>query len=845
MGRISAGFLFCLSFIFFAKNTYAVSINSIQPQSSSTKQFEKYEVRFSVSTNAKYKFFEYDTAPPPGVTPGTGITVQALITSPSGKTLTQPAFFQNETRKVSSGDGMYFEETGNSYWTLRFSPQEIGTYQVQLKAADSSGTTTVQVGSFSATAGTKPGFIRVSKSDPRYFEFSNGQLYWPMGPAYVENGGKSTSTSARNYDTSQYAGTGINFYRPWMAGDGVYSTNWARWIRNDAPSTNEGFPSALTWTEHAPGSELSYELDSSRNALYYWLPRWGQDKYAFRLKNTCYKASLTYKTTNLSGSVNFKPWSGWPGFKDSQSSMTSTLNSQPNVIGPITGSNDGWRTVTANFTGNTNFDNIFIYLAAGSGGKINIDEFSVREIIPNKDCSQVSGTESLGAEIIRASKADLHTYTDDRGAAFFDWLLTEGEQYGVYYKLVVFDKNDWITNHIDYNTGQWSSAPITWPYYAPENTKNRWLVRQWYRYLAARWGYSTAVYSWEFNNEGPPSDQNNPPGSGYSGHWGATQAFGAYMHTIDTHPHLITTSFNCCWKPQFWGDKAQFPDIDYADIHEYSGNSELNGNVNYINDPISGMVTISNIINTSNVGKPTNFGEFGLSDNSNPFGPSGAGFLNTPNDGTWWRQIQWATALHIAGISNSNYWFFEHLRNINREAISTVLKNYLTGVEWNKGGYTDAQASSSVRVVGKKNLSTGVATLWAQNNGSSTNISLTVKPSTSYNLELWDTRNGNITRQTLSSDSSGRISFNTPAIPDTGIKLIPSGYTPPTSPPNTPLPAPQKPDPNGDGQTNISDLMFLLVNYAKQFLAVNQDINNDTKINIIDFAITLNAITNP
>lgn len=812
----------------------AISISNVQTHTTSLKQYEKYEVKFNISTTAKHLLFQYDTNTPPGVTPGTGVTVQGIITTPSGKTLTHPAFYQHETRKIGSGSSMYFEETGNSYWTLRFAPQEIGTYQVTLRAIDNSGTSNLSVGTFNSTVGTKPGFIRVSRQDPKYFEFSNSQLYWPMGPAWPDNVGQTANPNAKNYDTSQFANTGMNFYRPWMAGYGAYSTNWARWPRNDKPHGNEGIESALTWDEKYPGSELSYELNSAIGATSYWLPRYGQDMFAFRLKNTCYKVSLTYKTTNLSGSVNFKPWSGWPSFKDSQSAMTSSLQNQPNIIGPITSSSN-WQTITSNFMANSSFDNIFIYLSSGTSGKINIDHFSLREILPNKDCNQVTGSEQLGAEMVRNPKADLHTYVDDRGAAYFDWLLSEGEQYGVYYKLVVHDKNDWVQNHIDPTTGQWTQATLSWPYYASDFTKNRWLLQQWYRYVVARWGYSTAVHSWELNNEGPPE---------LTQHWSTTQSFAQYMKSIDAHPHLASTSFWCCWRPSFWGNTSLYPDVGYADLHDYSGNSETSG-FNYADDVVGGMIKINSVVNNSNINKPTIIGEQGLSRMPEWWNPATDSWLNTPNDGTWWRQLQWATAFHPGAVSSPGYWFPSHLKQFNREQISTVLKNYLLGVEWNKGGYIDAQINSSARAVGKKNLNTGVANLWVQNNGAQTNVTISIKPSTAYYIELWDTRNGTITKQYKSSDSSGNITVTTLAIPDTAIKLIPENYTPQPIP-NTPIPTnqptPTKPDPNGDGITNVNDLIYLFRNYNQQYSPVNQDLNADSIINLIDMIIVQKAL---
>ena len=87
----------------------------------------------------------------------------------------------------------------------------------------------------------------MSQDDPRYFERSSGDLFFPIGPA-------------SGTDPSIYRDTGINLERPWMAGQAAYSTNFARWMRIDLPMGNEGFDNPLTFTERYPSHELSREL---------------------------------------------------------------------------------------------------------------------------------------------------------------------------------------------------------------------------------------------------------------------------------------------------------------------------------------------------------------------------------------------------------------------------------------------------------------------------------------------------------------------------------------------------------------------------------------------------------
>ncbi len=751
------------------------AIFNIDVLATNVRVYEKYEVRFSINTAADYPFFEYDESPPPGVLPRIGITVEGIFTTPSGQLLRQPAFYTTEVARIGSGANMYFVETNRSYWVLRFSPQEPGQYQVALSAQDATGSSTVAVGNFTAAAPVRKGFIQVSRADPRYFEFSNGDIFWPIGPAWADNA--STNPNARSMDYTQYKNTGQNLERPWMGGQGAYSTNWARWISSAERHGNEGIMSRLNFREKYPGHELSYEIFYPAG-FRIWIPQWGNEIFAPRIKpNTTYQVSLALKTANISGPRN----GAYPyGFviklhdflshEENISVTENALRNKPEIIEHIS-SNQDWRTINTTFTTPANVgSDISLYLDNVTNGNVYIDRFSMKEVLPDG---------SLGGELIRNPVADLHTYVDPRAAAFFDWQVEQGEQNGVFFKYVVHDKNDWIQNHLLAN-GQWAEQGDG--YYQPENSKARWLLRQWYRYLAARWGYSTAIHSWELNNEGPPNA--DPPGSGTAPHWVTAQAFARYMHQIDSHPHLASTSFWCCWRPEFWGNQTSYADIDYADIHEYTGNPEV-VNQSYANDLAAFIGQIGQAVLADNVRKPVMLGEHGISVNGWEIVPE----LQQPNPGLWYHNMLWS-GLHPGAVTAPNYWFSEHLSYIYREQISPPFDQFVSTLDLNKGGYGSLGASVSnprLRVFGQKNLAKNQAHLWIQNSdhtwrqvmagaisAQSGAITFSMNPNTEYTIEWWNTSSGGVERrQSLRSTAAGDLALSvTNLTDDVAVKIF-------------------------------------------------------------------------
>lgn len=91
--------------------------------------------------------------------------MDAVFTSPSGKTWNQPGFYyQVFDDQVKNGSEWYYP-TGQVLWKVRFSPDEVGTWQYYVKAQDKTGVTKTAARTFAVTASSSHGFVRASKTD--------------------------------------------------------------------------------------------------------------------------------------------------------------------------------------------------------------------------------------------------------------------------------------------------------------------------------------------------------------------------------------------------------------------------------------------------------------------------------------------------------------------------------------------------------------------------------------------------------------------------------------------------------------------------------------------------------
>ena len=107
-----------------------------------------------------------------------GISVDGLFSNDNwATTITQPGFIYQDYEKqiVSNADWIY--PKGVPVWKIRFAPTAEGNWQYRIKIRDLSGLTeyTPANNTLAAVTSTNKGFVKVSPTDSRYFETSDGQ----------------------------------------------------------------------------------------------------------------------------------------------------------------------------------------------------------------------------------------------------------------------------------------------------------------------------------------------------------------------------------------------------------------------------------------------------------------------------------------------------------------------------------------------------------------------------------------------------------------------------------------------------------------------------------------------
>ena len=142
------------------------------------------------------------------------IRVDGQLTTPSGRVLTIPAFYTRPYQLDEDAGGWWDEPAGEPGWMLRLACAEPGRYTLEATAQDSSGEVKSQPVSFDAAAAQDPGYIRVSRQDPQYFEFGNGQPYFAVGQNVCTYGRHSPAIYQEWF--AKYAKAGCNYARIWM-----------------------------------------------------------------------------------------------------------------------------------------------------------------------------------------------------------------------------------------------------------------------------------------------------------------------------------------------------------------------------------------------------------------------------------------------------------------------------------------------------------------------------------------------------------------------------------------------------------------------------------------------------
>jgi hypothetical protein len=109
------------------------------------------------------------------------VAVDADIRLPSGESVSVPGFYYQGFFRTVSASGETILPQGRPEWRLRYSPREEGEHRVTLRVRDAFGEGTWGPARFVAGPANGHGMVRVSKADPRFFEYTDGSPYFPIG----------------------------------------------------------------------------------------------------------------------------------------------------------------------------------------------------------------------------------------------------------------------------------------------------------------------------------------------------------------------------------------------------------------------------------------------------------------------------------------------------------------------------------------------------------------------------------------------------------------------------------------------------------------------------------------
>ena len=771
--------------------------------------YEKLELTFQVDTAAANLQLPYDPAPPPGVQPGVGVSVQALFTPDNWQTTyTQPAFYyQYYDDQVKDGQEWYYP-TGAYAWKVRFSPNRPGVWQYRLTAQDARGASESSMQTFTVAPSTDRGFVRVSARDLRYFEFDSGDYFPALGYNMNFNHLSWVNPVLDNREAmEQMSKNGIQLVRIWLSQWGIYGPSWNPW-NTVHPDLSAAYipPSQLTFATAYPGSEVSMELEPAYSPCMFT----GFLKASPAVKrNTAYRVRVRYQAQGLAGPREAgAPWGfaakvgGWLAGEGAE--RCDAPGTGTKVTPLVTKDSNGWQILEGRWeSGERDFlPNFYLALENVTGGQVNIDYVWIEEELPGG---------GYGPNIVSKPWMAQHLYMEQRNSYAFDKLLELAEDYNVYLRPVIMEKNDFLFNRIDFEGNPIPDDPRCYdqiaedgPAECPGNgwfygnwramTKVRWLQQAWWRYLQARWGYSTRIHSWELLNEGDPYSTQ---------HYTLADEFGKYMRQFAPDNHLVSTStWHSFPKDEFWAN-PEYPNVDFADIHRYFNDGEaLLSNTAAVTEDASLAYGAKQ---PGGAGKPVIRGELGFVKESG--GPDG--LFSRDKEGIWLHNLIWG-GLNPGGLIES-YWYEN--RQIYKASSDgkyqfdyrpefRAYRNFIDRIPLSNGRYQDAVAQVSSKWIGawgQKDLVGGRAHLWIFNqahtwrnvvNGSrfppaSATVSLQgFQPGRAYTLQWWDTYQPDPARQilktqTVAADGDGVLAFTVDGLKtDTAALIFPRGEPP-------------------------------------------------------------------
>ena len=769
-------------------------------------RYEKLELSFAVNTTAKNPQMPYDTSPPPGIEPEFGISVDALFSPDNWQTIySQPAFyFQDFTHAVKDGSDWLYP-TNSFLWKVRFAPNQPGTWQYKLVAQDAQGQVETTPQSFEVVTSLNKGFIRVSQTDSRYFEYEDGTYFPALGYNMNYDHVSWINPIQDNAEHFQkMSQNGIQLVRVWLSQWAIYGTEWNPWNAQN-PDRHGGYlpHTGITFADAPAESEVTMKVEWDYSPCMY-IGDWKARPAVKRNKD--YRVRIRYKATDISGPrISGQPF----GFVAKTGPWLWGDNNYcydpgvGTVVTPHQAQNTAdWQILEGTLTTDPNsdfLDNFFLVLENVNSGTVYVDYVWIEEDL---------GNGQYGPNIVSKPWMAHHLYMEQRNSYAFDQVLELAEQNDVYLRPVLHEKSDTIFNQIDHEGQPIPENPLCWDddtsndpekcygndwFYGNrrEMTKARWLEQAWWRYVQARWGYATHIHSWELLNEGDPWNEL---------HYVLADEFGKYMHQFKPNDHLVSTSnWNSFPKDQFWANSS-YQNVDFADFHSYVPESDP-----LFADAAQASYDVSlqyGAAQPGGAGKPVIRGETGFTkEGTEP----GTDQLQNDTQGIWLHNFVWA-GINAGGLIESYWYENSHIYSQNENGSYAfdhrsqyrTFYNFISDIPLSNGHYQAAQATVSnnnLRAWGQKDLVNGQAHLWVQNKDhtwrnvvdgasiparSGTVEMIGFQPNQSYTVEWWDPYQTDKAQQVTGSETIVAQGNGVLVIPvsnlttDVALKIIPN-----------------------------------------------------------------------
>ncbi|NIM06634.1 MAG: DUF5060 domain-containing protein [Armatimonadetes bacterium] len=236
-------------------------------------------------------------------------------------------------------------------------------------------------------------------------------------------------------------------------------------------------------------------------------------------------------------------------------------------------------------------------------------------------------------------------------------------------------------NRYPYNAA--NGGPCETPAEFFTDTEAKRLFKQRLRHLVARWGYATQVLSWEFWNE---VDIVNDYHSANVAAWHEEMA--AYLRSIDSWAHLITTSFaNTPGDPEVDG----LEQLDYVQSHNYGA------------EDTAGMIAQISRQKIEAYGKPHYFGEYGTDwrfrENTND------------PDGIHLHNGLWAAMLSGSAGTAMTWWWDNYIEPNNLYHHFAPVAAFAADVNWAQENYLPGEVADLRYVPGHEPAVSGTLTV--------------------------------------------------------------------------------------------------------------------------------------